>query len=133
MRQLRPPANQLPSTPGARAEQHVANQLKKEGFSIVARNFKVRGGEIDIIADNGDILALVEVKFRSNMVEHSSDFFTQQKIRGMYTAGKSFLQKHPTYLQTRTIRIDLAIVQEHEGSLVTQYIPAALSWETYYE
>lgn len=40
--------------------------LKKNGYSILERNFNIRGGEIDIIARKGDYVVFVEVKTRSN-------------------------------------------------------------------
>jgi putative endonuclease len=38
--------------------------LKKQGYQILKRNFTIRGGEIDIIAKDGEILVFVEVKAR---------------------------------------------------------------------
>lgn len=40
--------------------------LKKLGYKIVERNFRIRGGEIDIIAKDGEILVYVEVKTRTS-------------------------------------------------------------------
>ncbi|MFR0949697.1 MAG: YraN family protein [Ruminococcus callidus] len=49
---------------GRLGETAVCRQLEQQGYSIVRRNFCVRGGEIDIIAENGEYLAFVEVKTR---------------------------------------------------------------------
>ena len=38
--------------------------LEARGMRIVERNFQVRGGEVDIVAREGDILVFVEVRFR---------------------------------------------------------------------
>lgn len=40
--------------------------LKKNGYKIIERNFRIRGGELDIIALDKDTLVYVEVKTRSN-------------------------------------------------------------------
>lgn len=47
-------------------EQRAAEFMEKEGYRIVARNFRNRYGEIDIIAIDGNTLAFVEVKYRSS-------------------------------------------------------------------
>ena len=47
-------------------EDYAVKILKKNKYKIVERNFTIRGGEIDIIAKNGDYVIFVEVKTRSN-------------------------------------------------------------------
>ena len=49
---------------GRAAEESVCAYLRKKGMRIVSRNFRARGGEIDIVARDGDLLAFVEVRFR---------------------------------------------------------------------
>ena len=49
-------------------EDAVCGFLVRHGYEIIKRNFTVRGGEIDIIAEKADIIAFVEVKTR----EHGS-------------------------------------------------------------
>jgi len=40
--------------------------LKKKGYRILARNYRTKSGELDIIAMDGDTLVFVEVKSRSS-------------------------------------------------------------------
>lgn len=47
---------------GLRGEQSAAEWLAARGYSIQARNFRCRGGEIDIVARKGGVLAFIEVK-----------------------------------------------------------------------
>ncbi|HEY5577085.1 MAG TPA: YraN family protein [Deferrimonas sp.] len=49
---------------GRDAEESVCAYLRERGMEIVERNFRARGGEIDVIARDGDVLAFVEVRFR---------------------------------------------------------------------
>jgi putative endonuclease len=51
---------------GIRGEREAEKALKKAGYRIVERNFRSSFGEIDIIAMDGDVLAFIEVKTRSN-------------------------------------------------------------------
>jgi putative endonuclease len=52
------------SEAGARAEALAAEFLGRQGLSIVARNFRRRRGEIDLIARDGETLVFVEVRLR---------------------------------------------------------------------
>ena len=47
---------------GRRAEDLVADRLRRRGWRIVARNVRTRSGEIDLIALDGSTLVFVEVK-----------------------------------------------------------------------
>ncbi len=50
---------------GAAAEDQACRTLRERGYLIVARNWRTRRGEVDIIARDGDVLVFVEVKARS--------------------------------------------------------------------
>ncbi len=52
---------------GADAEELAARFLVREGFEVLARNYTVRGAEVDIIAREGDFVVFVEVKCRKGM------------------------------------------------------------------
>lgn len=49
---------------GKTGEDHAARELTRRGYAILARRFRTRAGEIDIIARDGDTLVFVEVKTR---------------------------------------------------------------------
>lgn len=49
---------------GAEAEAAACAFLEDRGMRIVERNFRARGGEIDLVAREGDVLVFVEVRFR---------------------------------------------------------------------
>ena len=49
---------------GNYGESLAVNFLKKQGYKILERNYRIRGGEIDIIARDGELLVFVEVKAR---------------------------------------------------------------------
>jgi putative endonuclease len=49
---------------GAAAEELAAAHLAAHGLAIVARNFRTRFGEIDVVARDGDTLVFVEVRLR---------------------------------------------------------------------
>ena len=51
---------------GAAAEALAASYLAARGLTIVQRNYRCRGGEIDLIARDGTTLVFVEVRLRSS-------------------------------------------------------------------
>lgn len=51
---------------GRQAEELAARFLERKGLRIVARNYRCRGGEIDLICRAGKVLVFVEVRLRRN-------------------------------------------------------------------
>ncbi|HMT05111.1 MAG: YraN family protein [Solirubrobacterales bacterium] len=49
-------------TTGSSAEELVATRLRRLGWKILARNWRIRAGELDLIALTGQVLVIVEVK-----------------------------------------------------------------------
>lgn len=47
---------------GRRAEEICARTLRREGWWILERNWRIKAGELDLIARKGPVLAIVEVK-----------------------------------------------------------------------
>jgi putative endonuclease len=56
---------------GAAAEVAAAKLLVEAGYRIVERNFRCKVGELDIVARDGDVLAFVEVRSRTD-ADHGS-------------------------------------------------------------
>jgi putative endonuclease len=61
-----PQANEFRVNAGAAAEALAAEFLQARGLSVVKRNYRCRGGEIDLIARDGATLVFVEVRLRSS-------------------------------------------------------------------
>jgi putative endonuclease len=55
-----------PGDLGKNAEARAEALLKRSGLRLVARNFRCRGGEIDLIMRDGEHLVFVEVRLRSH-------------------------------------------------------------------
>lgn len=60
----RPEAGDQRRRLGDRGEERAVRFLKKQGYRILERNYRCFCGEADIIAEDGDVLAVVEVKTR---------------------------------------------------------------------
>jgi len=49
---------------GLAAEERACRHLERQGFTVLARNYRVPGGEIDIVARRDGLLVFVEVRSR---------------------------------------------------------------------
>lgn len=98
---------------GQWGEEQVAEKLRREGWSVLARNFRCRMGEIDIVAEDGTFLAFVEVKLRKDdRFGSACEAVTPAKQRKLRTAAQFYLMGHPTTLQPR---FDVAEVYAPRG------------------
>jgi putative endonuclease len=80
---------------GKQGEQVAADFLREKGFRIVARNWRFRHKEVDIIAFDGDKLVVVEVRTRtSSEWEHPRESITPGKIRFLVQATDDFVMQH---------------------------------------
>src|SRR5262249_33125433 len=77
---------------GDRGERAAARYLRKQGLRVLLRGFRVRSGEIDLIARDGDTLVFVEVKARRYGVP--AEAITPEQERRMPLAALRFLRKH---------------------------------------
>jgi putative endonuclease len=77
---------------GDLGEELAARYLEREGYEIVARNYRRRGGEIDIIALDKGQFVFAEVKTRSTAVCGSPvEAVTPRKLAKMTLTAKSYL------------------------------------------
>lgn len=77
---------------GILGENLAASYLKKKGYEIVARNFRSRKAEIDIIVKRADWLLFVEVKTRrSNDFAEPEEFVDASKATLIFQAAEEFI------------------------------------------
>jgi len=84
-----PPAR---AAAGAQAEALAAEFLIARGLAIVARNFRTRHGEIDLIARDGEVLVFVEVRLRrSQYFGGAGASITRAKSARLTAAARGYL------------------------------------------
>ena len=87
---------------GAWGEACAAAYLQKKGYRIVAKNFRTRYGELDLIATKGKYLVFVEVKTRKNdCFGAAREFITPAKQQRLILTAELWLQRYPSELQSR--------------------------------
>ena len=107
---------------GAIGEALAAEYLKNKGFSIVARNFRTRHLEMDLICENETHLLFVEVKTRTDTGAVSkygrpAAAVDAKKRQHLTDAAMDYLRMNPT---SKKPRIDvLEVYLNLKGALVT--------------
>lgn len=102
---------------GDLGEAATVRYLRRRGFRILARNFTVKGGEIDIIARRFSHIVFVEVKTRKASTDREKYGRAQDAVNGekrahlRYTATR-WLSQNPTRAKPR---FDVAEVYYTEG------------------
>ena len=95
---------------GRSGEEAAAIFLEKKGFKIIHRNFRHRGGEVDIIAEHNQTLVFIEVKTWSvygiESLEHGLD---EKKQRRIIETAKYFLSVHREY-RYMAVRFDVIFI-----------------------
>ena len=77
---------------GAWGEALAAEYLRKKRYSILATNFRIRMGEIDLIASNRKYLVFVEVKLRKNTdFALAREFVDERKQKRLRSAAAVYL------------------------------------------
>lgn len=95
---------------GSKAEQFAQQYLRKQGLKVLATNVGYPFGEIDLIAEDGNELVFIEVRFRSNC-SHGTAAETVQKPkqRRIVLASQAWLANNQTY-QNHYCRFDLIAI-----------------------
>lgn len=87
---------------GKLGEEFVAGYIKQKGYFIARRNYRSSRGEIDIIAENAEYVAFIEVKLRSkNAGYFPREAITKDKKRRLVHAARDYMYKSHSCLIAR--------------------------------
>jgi putative endonuclease len=93
---------------GHLAEWRAVWRLRLAGYSILARRYRTKLGEIDIVARRGGVLAFVEVKARGD-VAIALDALGGRQFGRVARAANLFLARHPRHAVC-SVRFDAVLV-----------------------
>lgn len=93
---------------GISGEAAVVEYLQEGGFSIKARNFSCRYGEIDVIAQKDNLIILVEVKTRAKQAVHLTELVTATKQKKIIKTARYYQLQEGLF--EYIIRCDVALV-----------------------
>lgn len=102
---------------GERAEALCAALLRAAGLRIVARNWRCRHGEIDLVAEERGTLVFAEVRLRSSgRFGGAGESVTAAKRARLLAAARQYLADHPG----RACRFDVLLLDRLD--------PARIKW-----
>ena len=97
---------------GSLAENSASAFLEAQGFTIVARNFLRRIGELDVVARAGQLLIVAEVRTRaSEKFGGAAASIGRAKQRRIAATTSLLLQQHPE-LRVCRVRFDVIVVRD---------------------
>lgn len=87
---------------GRLGEQLATDFLKEKGYQIKSRNYRYLKAEIDIIAQTGNVLAIVEVKSRSSTeLQEIAETVNQKKIQLLVAAADQYVVENNLDMEVR--------------------------------
>ena len=102
---------------GQDAERRAAELLRRAGFTLLARNFRCRAGELDLVAQRAQVLVIAEVRLRSR-----ADFggaaasITPAKRARIVRAAGYLLRRQPA-LAALAVRFDILLLSASDSPI----------------
>lgn len=105
---------------GKKGEQLAVEYLQRHGYTILATNWYYQKAEIDIIAQQGDTLAVVEVKTRSSIeMGLPQDFVKPKKIQLLVKAIDAYITQNTLDV---SVRFDIIAIQKKQEEFVVEHL-----------
>jgi putative endonuclease len=112
---------------GRAAETAATRLLERAGYRILQSNFRAKGGELDVVAMDGEALAIVEVRYRaSDRFGGGAASITAGKRRRIISAARVLLATRPL-LARLPARFDVVEVTGPADALACRLIRGAFS------
>jgi putative endonuclease len=107
---------------GRYGEELAARHLVEDGFVVLERNWRCDAGEIDIVARDGDVLVVCEVKTRSSL-SHGSPFeaVTERKLHRLERLGLRWMRERG--VRPGSMRVDVvSVLRPASGRSVLEHV-----------
>ena len=108
---------------GKEGEKVAALFLEKQGYTIVASNYKGSSGEIDLIAKQDQTIAFVEVKSRNNTIVPLESLISPIKQNRIIQTAKKFICEHQ--ISDMILRFDVILIKNNNHNTVCDHIQSA--------
>jgi putative endonuclease len=111
-------------TIGDEAESLACEYLSKRGLSLLTRNYRCRGGEIDLIMRHNDSLVFIEVRYRRKTdYGRAAETVTANKQRRLIHCARVYMQRHHAW--NMPARFDVVSIEGQAGQLQIDWISNA--------
>lgn len=109
---------------GTEGEEIATNFLIEKGYTIKHKNYRYLKSEIDIIAQKGDILAIVEVRARSNdFIIPIADTITKKKIKLLVRGANQYVTSRN--LDDVEVRFDIITILKNSKVFKIEHLESA--------
>jgi putative endonuclease len=104
---------------GRKGEREAGKHLRRQGYAILERNYRIRQGEIDLIAFRDGVLAFVEVRSQTQpaMIDPLRTI-TRRKQRRVIKAAQTYTALNDLSSKDVRLRFDVVTVLFDEGGRV---------------
>ncbi len=110
---------------GRRLEDAALAWLERRGLRLRGRNYRCRGGEIDLVMEDGDCLVFVEVRYRSDTRYGTpAETIGRRKQQRLLLAARVYLRMHP---HRGVARFDVVAIHPERGEPRFEWIRNAFS------
>lgn len=100
---------------GISGEDFCEKYYRKKGYEIKERNYHSRYGEVDLIAQKGNIITFVEVKTRNEKsLGRPSEAVNRQKQKKLQLTAMKYMENEPVDVFSR---FDIFEVWQNEGRI----------------
>jgi putative endonuclease len=111
---------------GKMGEDLACRELERRGYAVLARRYRCRGGEIDIVARDGPTLVFVEVKARwSEAFGPGAEAVTALKRRRLVRLAAEYVVRHR--LGEVPCRFDVVSIWLADGRAVVEVFQNAFA------
>ena len=104
---------------GALGEVRAERYLSEKGYTILDRNVRSSGAEIDLVAEDGGVIVFIEVKARTRSGVSGREAVTAAKQKRICKGAMYYLMRHG--LMNRQARFDVIEIQ---GGRITHIVNA---------
>jgi putative endonuclease len=109
---------------GREAEDLAAAFLEERGCEVIARNHRIRHGEVDLVCREGDVLCFVEVRSRTSAAQGGpEETVGPSKARRVVAAATDWAMRNGGL--ERAVRFDVIAVTFGDGAPRVEHFPAA--------
>lgn len=114
---------------GKAAEDRACKHLRAGGLKLLTRNYRCRGGEIDLVMRDGPEIVFVEVRFRGGgRFGSAAETIDRRKRLRVIGAARHYLQSHPDS-RNRPCRFDVVAIDGAGGAADLDWIRDAFQAE----
>ncbi len=107
---------------GRFGEDVAARHLEHEGLVVLERNWRCDAGELDIVAREGDVLVVCEVKTRSSLAYGSPfEAVTERKLHRLERLGLRWMRERG--VRPASMRVDVvSVLRPRSGRTVVEHV-----------